>query len=56
MGGFSLLSMFVASEMGGSAPVKILKPTGAAVIPGVGDALTVTQSAVQQAVSTFMNG
>jgi LCP family protein required for cell wall assembly len=56
MGGFSLLSMFVASELGGSAPVDILKPTGAEVVPGVGDSLTVTQQAVQQAVSKLMNG
>ncbi len=56
MGGFTLLSMFVASEMGGSAPVDILKPTGAAVVPGVGDSLTVTHQAVQQAIDKFMNG
>jgi LCP family protein required for cell wall assembly len=56
MGGFSLLSMFVASEMGGSAPVQILKPTGATALPGVGDALTVTPQAVQEAVSKFING
>ena len=42
MGGFTMLGMFVGAETGGSAPVQILKPTGAAVVPGVGDALTVT--------------
>ncbi len=56
MGGFTMLSMAVASEMGGSAPVQILKPTGGEVVPGVGDALTVTPHAVQQAVSKLMNG
>jgi LCP family protein required for cell wall assembly len=56
MGGFTLLSMFVASEMGGSAPVQILKPTGGEVVPGVGDSLTVTHQAVQQAVSKLING
>ncbi len=56
MGGFTLLSMFVASEMGGSAPVQILEPTGGEVVPGVGDALTVTPEAVQRAVSKLMNG
>ncbi|MGN6866871.1 MAG: LCP family protein [Solirubrobacteraceae bacterium] len=56
MGGFSLLSMFVASEMGGSAPVDILKPTGGQVVPGVGDALTVTPQAVQAAVAKLTNG
>jgi LCP family protein required for cell wall assembly len=56
MGGFTLLSMFAGSEEGGSAPVQILKPTGAVALPGVGDALTVTPQAVQQAVSKLTNG
>ena len=56
MGGFTLLSMFAASELGGSAPVQILKPTGGASIAGVGDALTVTPQAVQEAVSKLVNG
>ncbi len=56
MGGFTLMSMFVASELGGSAPVQILKPTGATVAPGVGDALTVTPQAVQQDIAKFING
>jgi hypothetical protein len=46
----------VASEMGGSAPVDILKPTGGEAVAGVGDALTVTPEAVQQAVSRLVNG
>ncbi|MGH2885960.1 MAG: LCP family protein [Solirubrobacteraceae bacterium] len=56
MGGLTLLSMFAGAEMGGSAPVQILKPTGGEVVPGVGDALTVNHQAVQQAVSKLMNG
>jgi LCP family protein required for cell wall assembly len=56
MGGFTMLSLFAASEMGGSAPVQILKPTGGQFVPGVGDALTVTPQAVQQAVSKLVNG
>jgi LCP family protein required for cell wall assembly len=56
MGGLSLLSMFAASELGGSAPVDVLKPTGAEVLPGGGDALTVTPQAVQSAVHKLMNG
>ena len=56
MGGFTLLSMFIASEMGGSAPVQILEPTGGAVVPGVGDSLTVTPQRVRQAVDKLMNG
>ncbi len=56
MGGFTLLSLFAGAELGGSAPVQILKPTGAAVVPGVGDALTVTPEAVHQAVDKLVNG
>jgi LCP family protein required for cell wall assembly len=56
MGGFTLLSMFAASEMGGSAPVQILKPTGAENVPGAGASLTVTPEAVQHAVSKLVNG
>jgi LCP family protein required for cell wall assembly len=54
MGGFTLLSLFAAAEMGGSAPVKVLKPSGAEALPGYGDALTVTPGAVQSAVRTLL--
>jgi len=56
MGGFTLLSLFAGSEEGGSAPVQILKPTGAENVPAVGDSLTVTPQAVQQAVSKLLDG
>jgi LCP family protein required for cell wall assembly len=56
MGGLTLLSLFAASEIGGSAPVAVLHPTGAEVLPGYGDALTVTPSVVHRAVATLMNG
>ena len=56
MGGPTLLSLFAASEMGGAAPVKVLKPTGAEYLPGYGDALTVTPQAVHAAVHQLMNG
>jgi anionic cell wall polymer biosynthesis LytR-Cps2A-Psr (LCP) family protein len=56
MGGLSLLSLFAASELGGSAPVDVLKPTGAEVLSNGGDALTVTPSAVQSAVHKLLNG
>lgn len=56
MGGLTLLSLFGASEIGGSAPVHVLKPTGAEVLPNGGDALTVSPSAVQSAVNRLMNG
>jgi LCP family protein required for cell wall assembly len=56
MGGPTLLSLFAASEIGGSAPVRVLKPTGAEALPGYGDALTVSPGAVQTAVHQLMNG
>jgi len=56
MGGFTLLSLFAASELGGSAPVAVLEPTGSATLPDGESALTVTPSAVQRAVAKLMNG
>jgi hypothetical protein len=56
MGGFTLMSLFIASEMGGSAPVHVLKPTGAEALPGYGDALTVSPGAVQAAVHKLIDG
>jgi len=56
MGGLTLLSLFTASEIGGSAPVQVLKPTGAEALAGYGDALTVTPAAVQGAVNKLING
>jgi LCP family protein required for cell wall assembly len=56
MGGLTLLSLFTASELGGSAPVQVLKPTGAEYLPAYGDALTVNPAAVQSAVNKLING
>jgi LCP family protein required for cell wall assembly len=56
MGGPTLLSLFFASVMGGSAPVQILKPSGSETLPGYGDALTVTPQSVHQAVAKLVNG
>jgi LCP family protein required for cell wall assembly len=56
MGGFSLLSLFAASELGGSAPVQVLKPTGATTLPDGESALTVSPGDVQSAVAKLMNG
>ncbi|MBV9473138.1 MAG: LCP family protein [Solirubrobacterales bacterium] len=56
MGGFTLMGLFVASELGGSAPTQILKPTGATTLPDGESALTVSPSAVQSAVTKLING
>jgi LCP family protein required for cell wall assembly len=56
MGGLTLLELFAASELGGSAPTKVLKPTGAEVLPNDGDALTITPQALHTAIRRFLNG
>jgi LCP family protein required for cell wall assembly len=56
MGGPTLLSLFAASELGGSAPVQVLKPTGGTVLPDGEDALIASPSAVRAAVNRLMNG
>jgi len=56
MGGPTLLSLFAASELGGSAPVNVLKPSGSQALPGYGAALTVTPGAVQRAVAKLTGG
>jgi LCP family protein required for cell wall assembly len=56
MGGPTLLTLFAASEIGGSAPVKVLKPSGAATLPDGESGLTVTSTAVHNAVNNLLNG
>ena len=56
MGGLTLLSLFAASELGGSAPVVVLKPSGATTLPDGESALTVTPGEVAGAVSKLMKG
>ena len=46
MGGFTLLSLFAASELGGSAPTDILKPTGSETLSDGEDALVASPSDV----------
>jgi hypothetical protein len=56
MGGFTLLSLFAASELGGSAPVQVLKPTGATTLPDGESGLTVTPGEVRAAVDKLVHG
>jgi LCP family protein required for cell wall assembly len=51
MGGLTLLSLFGASEMGGSAPAAVLPTT-----PAGGSDLAASPSVVQSAVNKLMNG
>jgi LCP family protein required for cell wall assembly len=56
MGGFTLLTLFAASELGGSAPTDVLKPTGATTLPDGESALTVSPQDVHGAVAKLMHG
>jgi LCP family protein required for cell wall assembly len=56
MGGFTLLSLFTAAELGGSAPVEVLKPDAFVTLPDGESALQVSRSAVQQAVTKLLKG
>jgi hypothetical protein len=56
MSGFTLLTLFAAAELGGSAPTDILKPTGAETLPDGEDALVASQSDVRRHVTKLMNG
>jgi LCP family protein required for cell wall assembly len=56
MGSPTLLSLFVAAEIGGSAPTQILKPTGSQTLPGGGAALVASPGAIRRAVNKLMNG
>jgi LCP family protein required for cell wall assembly len=56
MSGFTLLSLFAAAELGGSAPTDILKPTGAETLPDGEDALVASPSDVRRHVAKLMNG
>ncbi len=56
MGGPTLLTLFIASELGGSAPVQVLKPDGSTTLPDGSSALTVNPGTVRSAVAQLMNG
>ena len=56
MGGPTLLTLFLAAEIGGSAPVQVLKPTGVTTLPDGESALTVDAGHLHQAVARLMNG
>jgi LCP family protein required for cell wall assembly len=56
MGGPTLLTLFAASEFGGSAPVDVLKPTSGETLPGGGSGLVVSPQAVHHSVNKLMDG
>jgi LCP family protein required for cell wall assembly len=56
MGGFTLLSLFAAAEIGGSAPVDVLKPSGAETLPDGESGLSVSPGQVHRQVNKLLNG
>ena len=56
MGGFTLLTLFTAAELGGQAPVTVLKPSGFVTLPDGESALSVSPQTVRSAVAKLMNG
>ncbi|MEA2217199.1 MAG: hypothetical protein QOK19_2760 [Solirubrobacteraceae bacterium] len=56
MGGPTLLALFGGMAISGTPPTHVLKPTGATVLPGGGEGLTVSESARRQAAGEFLKG
>ena len=56
MGGPTLLGVFGALATSGTPPTRILKPTGATVLPDGGQALTVSDARKRAAVRRFLSG
>jgi LCP family protein required for cell wall assembly len=56
MGGLTLLSLFTAAEIGGSAPTAVLKPSAYVTLPDGESALSVSPSEVHSAVGKLLNG
>jgi LCP family protein required for cell wall assembly len=56
MSGPTLLALFGGLGISGTPPTHVLKPTGATVLPGGGEGLTVSEAARRQAASEFLKG
>lgn len=56
MGGPSLLGFFAATAIGGSPPVRVLRPSGYATLPDGGSGLVVSDADKQAAVARFLDG
>ena len=55
MGAPTLAGVLASLELDGQAHSAILDPTGAETLPGIGDVLTITPSAVRRDVARFMD-
>jgi LCP family protein required for cell wall assembly len=56
MSGPTLLALFGGLGISGTPPTHVLKPTGATVLPGGGEGLTVSEAARRQAAGEFLKG
>lgn len=56
MGGPTLLGFFGASAIGGTPPVRVLRPSGFQTLPDGGSGLVVSDADKQAAVRAFMDG
>ncbi len=56
MGPLTLMQLFVSSEIGGSAPVQVLRPSGSVTLPDGEDALTMSPATVHAAVHKLVSG
>ena len=56
MGGLTMLQLFLAAEVGGSAPTDVLKPASSVTLSDGEDALEATPAQVKRAVHKLMTG
>jgi LCP family protein required for cell wall assembly len=56
MGGFTMLSLFAASEIGGSAPTHVLNYDQSVTLPAGEDAIEASPAAIHRAVRRLMHG
>jgi LCP family protein required for cell wall assembly len=56
MSGPSLLGLFGALAVGGTPPIRVIKPSGTLNVPGVGEGLTISEAEKRAAVARFLAG
>ena len=56
MSGESLIALFAALATSGTPPTRVLKPSGAVTLPGIGSGLVVTEAAWREAARRFETG
>jgi LCP family protein required for cell wall assembly len=56
MSGPTLLGLFGALAVGGTPPIRVMKPSGIVNVPGVGEGLSISEGERNAAVARFMAG